>query len=788
MAAASMVAGRGIGQPVPRKEDRRLLTGGGQYAADPMPENAAHAIFVRSPHAHARIRSIDAAAARAMPGVLAVFTGADLLAGGMKPIPHAASWQGPPDVKLTLRPGTKVHVTQHMAMPAHVVRFVGEAVAVVIAETAEIAGDAASMITVDYEPLPAVARAVDALDAAAPQLWPEIVGNVVLDAEVGDRAAADAAFAVAAHVVRLETWVQRVTGVPMEPRSAIGSYDPATRIYTLRASSGGGVIRTLGQLSGLLGVPPERCRIHCGDMGGNFGTRNTFYPEYGILPWTAERVGRPVRWLADRQECFLSDYQGRDLTVEAELALDADGNFLAVRGSNISNIGAYCAHLTPLRKGLGLMSGNYRIPAIHFRGRAVLTNTPPTTPYRSAGRPEATFVVERLVDLAARQHGFDPVELRRRNLIEPTAMPFTNAVGITYDNGDYAAGMDRALELAAWTGFPARRAVAAKRGRLRGIGLANYIEVTGGSPRERAEITIEPSGRVEMVLGTANSGQGHDTSMAQLVESWLGMPFDSVELVVSDTLRVSAGGGSHSGRSMRLASLAIGEASDAIIARGKRIAGHMLECDPARISFASGTFTTENDGRQIGLVDVARAAATLNSLPEDLRGKLIGIGDITDHTGGFPTGTHICEVEVDPDTGQVEIVGWAGTDDVGLAVNPLILHGQTHGAIAQGVGQALLELCHYDPASAQLLSASFMDYAMPRADTLPSFSCELIELPATSHRYGIRPGGEGGTTPALAAVINAIVDALTDLGVCHVEMPATPERVWRAIQEARARQ
>lgn len=774
----------GIGQPVPRKEDMRLLTGRGNFAADRIPDNAAHAIFVRSPHAHARIRSINDRAAREMPGVLAVLNGADLLADGIKPIPHDPQWEGWPDVTLTLRPGSSVYLTPHMPMPAGIVRFVGEPVAVVIALSVETAIEAAAIVEVDYEPLPAVARAVDAVVPGATLVWPGCADNTPLDAEVGNRDATDAAFAQAAHTVRLETWVQRVTGSPMEPRTAIGDFDAATGCYSLQAGSGGGMVKEQRILAGLLGVSTDKCRCYCGDMGGNFGTRNTFYPEYGVLPWAARRLGRPVRWVGDRTECFLSDYQGRDLHVEAELALAADGTFLAVRGSSISNIGAYTAHFTPLRKGLAIMSGVYRIAAVHVRGRAVMTNTPPTTPYRSAGRPEAIYVIERLIDLAADQHGFDPVELRRRNLIAPSAFPYTNAVGITYDNGAYEKCMDAALRLSDWSGFHARRAAARQRGVYRGIGLANYIEGAGGAPRERAEITVFPSGQVELVLGTMNSGQGHETSFAQLIEEWLGLAFGSVSVVAHDTARVSVGGGSHSGRSMRIASLAIGEACDRIIETSKRIAAHMLDTSPDRIEFARGVFRASGSGREVGILEIAKAATTLNSLPEHLRATLVGIGDVDIREGAYPTGTHVCEVEVDGDTGAVKIVRWSGVDDVGRAVNPLILHGQTHGAVAQGAGQALMECCHYHPQTAQLLSASFMDYAMPRADTLPSIDCELIEVPASSHRYGIRPGGEGGTTPALGAVINAIVDALSELGVRHVEMPATPERVWRAIAAA----
>ncbi len=779
------VASGGIGQPVLRKEDLRLVVGKGQYAADQFPERVSHAAFLRSPHAHARIATLDLSAARAAPGVLGVFSGADMVADGVKPIPHDPKWDGIPDVTLRFAPDEKVFTTDHYAMPPRIVRYVGEPIAVVIAETPALARDAAELIDVVWEPLPSVVRGADALRPGAVVVWPERPGNISLDAEVGDKAATDAAFAKAAYVTRLDTWIKRVTGSPMEPRVAIGDYDPGEGLYTVWAGSGGGMVRERQTLAGALGVPLDKCRAMCRDMGGNFGTRNTFFPEYLVLPWAARHVGRPVKWVGERGECFLSDYQGRDLNVEAELALDKDGHFLAVRGVNTSNIGAYTAHFTPLRKGLGIMSGVYNIPAVYFRGRAVFTHTIPTTPYRSAGRPEAIYVIERLVDMAAREHGFDPIELRRRNLIRPDAFPFRNAVGLTYDNGEYESGMDHALRLSEWSGFPARREASRKAGKLRGIGVANYIEGAGGAPRERAEVTVEPAGRVELVLGTMNSGQGHETSFAQLLTEWLGVPFESVDYVAHDTRRVSAGGGSHSGRSMRIASIAISEATDVIVDKGRAIAAHLLEVAPVDIEFAKGEFVVKGTDRRVGIFDVAKAAASNADLPENLRGKLDGVGDHTVGVGAFPSGTHVCEVEIDPDTGHTKIVGWAGVDDVGRAVNPMILHGQTHGAVAQGVGQAMMEDIHYDPESGQMLSASFMDYSMPRADTMPSYNCELVEVPATSHRHGIRPGGEGGTTPALGAYINAVVDALAELGVRHVEMPATAQAVWRAIQAAK---
>jgi carbon-monoxide dehydrogenase large subunit len=775
----------GIGQPVRRKEDFRLLTGRGRFGDDIVLPHQAQAGFVRSPHAHARIVAIDKAAALSVPGVLAVLTGADYIAAGLGPIPHNPGLSAPPDVQAGLCNGPPIS-TRHYPLPTDRARFVGEPVALVVAETIAAAKDAVELVDVTYEPLPAVVRAADAIAPGAPTLWNEAPDNVCIDIEVGDAAATEAAFARAAHVVRLETWAQRVTGVPMEPRTIAADYDKASGCYTLYTGSGRGVAKVRTDLAQVLGVPEEYVRCVCGDMGGNFGTRNLFYPEYALLAWASRLVGRPAKWTCERSDSFLSDWQGRDLTVTAELALDAEGRFLAIRGSNLSNLGAHATAFGPLQKGIGLMSNVYAIPAVHFRGRGAVTNTVPTTPYRSAGRPEAIFVVERLVDLAADRLGIDPAELRRRNLIRPAAQPFTNPAGLTYDSGDYPAAMAAGLALADWDGFPARRATARHRGKWRGIGVANYIEITTGVPRERAEITVLPEGRVELVMGTMASGQGHETSFAQVVTEWLGVPFDNIDYVAHDTARVAAGGGSHSGRSMKLAATIVGQATDDIIAKGRKIAGHLLEAGEADIEFAEGGFRIAGTDREIGLFEIAKAAAAATSLPAELRGPLAAVSDQTLPVASFPYGTQICEVEVDPETGAVEIVGYAAVDDVGRAVNPMIVHGQTHGGIAQGVGQALLEHSHYDPETGQVLAASFMDYAMPRADTFPTLKTELSEVPSPTNRLGVRSGGEGGTTPALAAVINAIVDALSELGVRHIEMPASPERVWRAIQEARA--
>ncbi|HTT79369.1 MAG TPA: xanthine dehydrogenase family protein molybdopterin-binding subunit [Stellaceae bacterium] len=773
----------GIGQPVRRKEDLRLLTGSGAFVDDLAPAGLVHAVFVRSPHAHARILSIDTAAARAAPGVLAVLTGADYRADGLKPIAHNPGLSRPPDLVPRVRAVAPI-ATPHWPMPADRVRFVGEPVALIVAATIARAKDAAELVGVEYEPLPAVARAADALRPGAPLLWDAAPGNLCLDVEAGDAAATDAAFARAAHVVRLDTWVQRVTGVPMEPRTTIAEYDAASG-YTLHTGTGRGVAGLRDDLARLLGVAPEKVRVRCGDMGGNFGTRNFFYPEYALLPWAARRCGRPVKWTCERSEDFAADYQGRDLEVSAALALDADGRFLAVRGSNLSNLGAQAAAFVSLQKGMGLMSGAYAIPAGYVRGTAAVTNTVATTPYRSAGRPEIMFVVERLIDLAADKLALDPVELRRRNLVPAASQPYTNPLGLTYDSGDYQGAMETALALADWAGFPMRRAAAKRRGRWRGIGVANYVEITSGAPRERAEVTVSPAGRVELVMGTMSSGQGHETSFAQLVAEWLGVPFDAIDYVAHDTARVAAGGGSHSGRSMKMAVSVIGQATDDIIDKGRRIAGHLFEANVADIEFAVGRFRVAGTDRVIGLFEVA-ATAERGNLPVELQGRLAATSDQTLPVASFPYGTQVCEVEVDPETGAVEIVAHTAVDDVGRAVNPMILHGQTHGGIAQGVGQALFEECRYDRDTGQLLAASFMDYAMPRADTLPAFRTALSEVPSPTNRLGVRSGGEGGTTPALAVVINAIVDALSEFGVAHIVMPATPERVWRAIQARRA--
>lgn len=759
-----------IGQSPRRKEDFRLLTGNGRFSDDTNLPGQAYAFMLRSPHAHARIRGIDITAASARPGVLTVLTGREMLADGLRPIPHAV-WSGhPAEVALPNTDGTVAPIAEHHAMAVGEAVHVGDIVAVVVAETVATAKDAAELVAVDYEPLAAVSHALTAASVGAPLVRGDMVSNVCIESEVGDAEATQAAFATAAHTVSLETWIQRVAGVPMEPRAAVGEYDAATGLYTLHAGAGGAV-RPKADLVAVLGVGPGDVRMVMHDTGGNFGTRGATNPEFVLVVWAARRIGRPIKWTCERSEAFLCDYHARDLAASAELALDAEGRFIGMRGTNMLNIGAHAVGFSPLQKGVAIASSIYHVPAEHFRARGALTNTAPTRPYRSAGRPEVMFVMERLIDLAARVSGIERSELRRRNLVPASSMPYRNPFGMVYDSGEYHACMEAALRLGDWDGFPARQADALTRGRRRGIGVANYVDTATGVPRERAEITILSEGITEVVLGTTSQGQGHETSFAQLMTEFLGVPFESVRLVTGDTARVSVGGGAHSGRALRMGSVVMMKASGEIVDKARRIAGPLLNAAPEALLFQGGRFIVPGTDRSVGLYDVAAASNE----------TLAAVSDEVFNTASFPYGSHVCEVEVDPETGEVEIVSYAAVDDVGRAVNPMIVHGQVHGGIVQGVGQALLEQCVYDPETGQMLSASFMDYAMPRADKFPSFKTEISEVPSPTHPLGIRPGGEGGTTPALGVVINAIVDALSEYGVTHIEMPATPERVWRAI-------
>ena len=776
----------GIGKSVPRREDARLLTGRGRYAADFNLPGQAFAYVLRSPHPHAHIVAIDAAPGTGAPGVIAVFSGIDAAADGIGPIPHNPVPTNPHEVPLKSPDGSPFFVAPHPVLALDAVRYVGEPVAIVVAETLSQAMDAAERVQVSYEPIASVVRSQDVLAPGAPLVWTQHGSNLCVDTEAGDEDMTEAAFAQAAYVVKLKTTINRVTGVPMELRAALAVYELAAGKFTVYTSAGGGVIRQRDDIAGALGVPKEAVRVVSGDVGGNFGIRNNTCPEFVLLAWAAKRAGRPVKWICDRRDAFLTDFHGRDLMSEAELAIDRDGNFLALRATNTSNLGASAISFVPLAKGIAVSSSVYRMPVSYMRGRGVVTNTTPTSAYRSAGRPEVMFVLERLIDMACTRHGFDRLELRRRNLVRPQAMPYRNPLGLVYDSGDYPASLQRATELADWAGFAARRAEARRRGRCRGIGIAMSIELNTGAPRERAEMTIDPRGTVELVLGTMSAGQGHETSFAQIICEWLGVEPGQVKLVTGDTDRVQAGGGSASARSMRLGSWVTAKAADEVVEKGRRIAAALLEVAEADVEFAGGHFVVKGTDRSVGLF-AAAAAALGGDVPADLRGPLVGISDQVMSIPSYAYTCAVCEVQVDPETGTTEIMNYTSIDDCGRAVNPMLIHGQSHGGIAQGIGQALSEHCVYDSGSGQLLSASLMDYAVPRADDLPLFKTEISEVPSTTNPLGMRGGSEGGITPGLGAVANAIVDALAEFGVEHIELPATPERIWRAIDRAHSR-
>jgi carbon-monoxide dehydrogenase large subunit len=776
---------RFIGKPIPRNEDERLVTGHGRFTADFNFDGQTYAAMVRSPHPHARIRGIDTEAARKMPGVLGVFTGADCLADELTPIPHDPLPRTRYDMKLSAAGGKTPFIGPHMLLPSDKARHVGEAVAMVVAETQAQALDAAEAVAVDYEPLPHVIHSEDAMRPGAPAVWDEVPDNTPIDTWFGDREATDKAFAEADHVITRDFHIGRVTGVPLEPRAAVAHYDTATGRYTLHAGSGGAV-RQKRELVGILGIAPERLRVLSYDVGGNFGTRNRTFVEFGLVLWASQKIGRPVKFTATRSEAFLSDYQGRDLVSRAELAMDKSGKFLAMRVTNISNVGARCVSLSPLGKGAGLIPGNYAIPAVTLRAMAAYTTTMPTNAYRSSGRPEVTYVIERLVDEAAAELGFDRIALRRKNLIKPNAMPYTNAVGMVYDSGRYADNLDWAMEIADWKGFSQRRREARKRGKLLGLGLAMYVESSIGAANEQTRIKVQPEGRVDVVIGTQPTGQGHETSFAQVVADLLAVPVETVKIILGDTDIVKVGGGSHSGRSMRHAATVFSKAAVDLIAKGKRIAAAVLGTSPENVTFEDGRFGARDTNRSFDFLELAQEAAN-HTFADDLKDGLAVVTDNEMHEPVFPNGCAICEVEIDPATGEIALKRYASIDDVGRCINPLIVDGQTHGAIVQGVGQALWEQFYVDPESGQPLTGSFMDYGMPHADQLPSFRTEIAQVLSPTNPLGIKAGGEGGTTGAPACIVSGILDALRPLGVTDIAMPATPYRIWQTIQDAKGR-
>ena len=770
----------GFGQPVKRTEDPRLLTGRGTYVEDIDLVGQSYAVFVRSPHAHARIKSIDTAEAAAMPGVCAIYTAAEVDADGLGEIPVMFS----PKPKS----GTKVFLPTRPLLCRDRVRMVGDPVSMVVAETVAAAKDAAERVVVTYEPLPAVTATGEAAKPGAFAIWDEAPRNIAFEFEQGDRAKVDAAFARAAHVTRLALVNNRVTANSMEMRGALGAYDAGARRYTLYAPVQG-PHRTRSQIaSAILKLDEWDVRVISNDIGGSFGMKGgNMYNEYPLVLWAARKLDRPVKWICERSEALATDAHARDHVTEAELALDDKGEFLAVRVSTLASLGAYCANqgaFVPIT-GLGMLACVYRTPAIFAEVTGVLTNTSPTCPYRGAGRPEAIYVIERLVDKAARELRIDPADLRRRNCIAPDSMPFKTGLVFTYDSGEFAKNMDRALELADRKGFARRRAAAQARGRLRGFGIANYIERCAGTGDERAEIRIGATGAVTLIAGTMSNGQGHETVFPHMVSRALGVPVAKIRFLQGDTDVVSFGFGTGGSRSMTLGGNALALAVEKIVEKGKKIAAHLLEAADSDIEFTPGRFTVTGTDRVVTLTEVARAAYAPERLPKGLDPGLAEAGVFVPSSQTFPNGCHVAEIEIDPETGAIEISNYAAVDDVGYVVNPLLMEGQVHGGIVQGVGQALMETVTYDPDSGQLLSGSFMDYAMPRADTVCSFAVDYNEVPCRTNPLGLKGAGEAGTVGALPAIVHAILDALAPLGVTTIDMPVTPERLFRAIAAAR---
>ncbi len=773
----------GVGQGLRRLEDARFLTGEGRYTDDIALPGALHLAVLRSPVAHAELGEIDDAEAGEAPGVLAVYTGRDLGADGIGTIPCLAQQPG--------RGGSKPVQPAYPALATDRVRFVGQPVACVVAETAAQARDAVELIMADFDPLPAVTEADKALAEGAPQVHAEAPGNLCLDYDHGDKAAADAAFEGAAQVARLQLINNCVVVNSMEPRVVIGDYDPESGRSTLYAPSQG-IFRLHAQMAQILGVEKQQLHIVTPDVGGGFGMKIFSYPEQILCLYAARKLQRPVRWTSERTEAFLSDTQGRDHVTEVEMAMDAEGRFLGMRVSTAANLGAYLSNFAPyIPTGAStqMFSGLYRIPAIYANVRCTFTHTVPVDAYRGAGRPEAAYMMERLVDECARVAGLDRREIRKRNFIRPEDLPYETPMGRLYDSGDYPRLLDEATGMADWDGFEARRAEARKAGKLRGIGLASYVEACGGIGEEEAKMTLDADGGINLVIGTMTNGQGHLTAYAQLINDKLGVDPEKVRMIQGDSDVVERGGGTGGSRSLLMGGVAVNNASDRIVERARQVAAHMLEAAAGDIEFADGTFTIVGTDRRLSLEEVARAthgAGDGGGLPDDLKGPIEEKGDYKAEGLTFPNGCHVCELEVDEDTGEVEIVRYCIADDFGTVVNPLMAAGQVHGGTIQGLGQALLEHTVYDE-DGQLLTASFMDYCMPRADDTPEIELKLIEdYPCKTNPLGVKGAGEAGAIGAPPAIMNALLDALSEFGVRRLDMPATPERLWRAIQDGRA--
>ncbi len=764
-----------VGQPVPRSEDPMLLRGEGAYTDDLNMPRQAYAVMVRSQHAHGIIEAIDTAAAKAMPGVLGVFTAADLADGGYGTLACNMVYPNA-DGSPMKRPPRPVLATGR-------VRHVGEAVAFVVANTAQAAQDAAEAVTISLSSLPAIVSMSDAVEPDAAQLHDEAPGNVALDWHFGDSAKVARAFAEAAHVTRLDLDNNRVVVNAMEPRSAIADFNKKTGRFTLHVGSQGVFGLRNAIADEVMKMPRDRLRVMTGQVGGSFGMKASVYPEYICLLHAARALGRPVKWTDKRSESFVSDHHGRDHSVVAELALDARGRFLAIRVTGLGNMGAYLTHVGPMMSTLNIvknMPSLYRTPLIEMNARCVFTNTTPLGAYRGAGRPEGNYYMERLIDKAAEEMGIDRLSLRRRNFIPPSAMPFTSASGMVYDTGDFRALFDEVIEKADVKGFAARRKGSRKAGKLRGLGVGCFLEVTAPPMSEMGGIHFENDGTITIITGTMDYGQGHATPFAQVLVQSLGVPFESVRLVQGDSDRLIAGGGTGGSKSIMASGAAIMEASARVIEQGRRIAAHLLEAGESDISFKAGRFSITGTDRGIGIMEIARRINSGAALPADLPQSLDVDHVFTAAPSAYPNGCHVAEVEIDPDTGVTEVVRYTAGGDFGTVVNPLLVQGQVHGGIVQGIGQALMEQTRYDE-DGQLVTGSFMDYAMPRADNAPFFTFISHPVPATTNPLGAKGCGEAGCAGALPSVMNAVVNALAGHGVRHVNMPATPAVIWKAL-------
>lgn len=767
----------GIGQPIKRFEDQRLLRGEGRFHNDVNLPGQTHAVIVRSTHAHARIRSIDTGPALASPGVVAVFTGADVARDNLGTMQMTLKRKRPD--------GSPMFAPPHRGLTVDRVRYVGDPVAMVITETLAQAEDAAERLRIDYEPLPSVTSTAEAI--GGPAVWDECADNVSNLFESGDKATTDAAFAKAHRVVRRRYVITRVHAQYMEPRGALGVWDPGEERYTLYADVQYPHRVRNALANNILKVPEHSIRVIAGDVGGGFGTKGWQYPEHRLVLWAAKKIRRPVKWACERREAIPADEHARDNVTEAELALDAEGRFLGLRAKTLANVGAYVSsdrNLLATFSNVVTLVGVYAFPAAHVEVLSVLTNTNSTAPYRGAGRPEATYVLERLIDDAGRELGLDPVELRRKNLIPASAMPYKTPLGVSYDCGDFPKNMEDALKVADVAGFAARREASRARGLLRGIGIVNAIERAAGPQPEFAEVRFSPSGSATILMGSKNQGQNHETTFKQILHERLGIDPKDVRYIDGDTDRVAFGMGTMGSRSTVIGGTALWMAADKVIAKGRKIAAKMLEAAEADIAFSDGRFAVAGTDRGVTLREVARAAFQPPQLPPGVEPGLYETGTFSPKQDTWPNGCHVCELEIDPDTGVVTLDRYVVIDDVGTVINPVTLKGQIHGGVAQGVGQALLEQIVYEPESGQLLTSSFMEYAMPRADTFCDMHIESNPVPTKLNPLGAKGAGEAGTVGALPVVINAVMSALAPLGVRDLDMPASSERVWRAIQDA----